>query len=290
METLKTLQSYKEELQDGLIMNAKTGRPLSPYTVRTRLYDISTLLGLDISGDLSDSKTAACIKRCLIEEGKDDSTISKLITTVKIAARHYDTRFSNPSLKYATVEKSVECLSRGQVDFIISNRAKIRNDQPTQAKKETVDYMIIGLIFGARLSDMLSWTMDNLQKREDGIWLVYKTQKTGSPIELPVPEMAMSTFNRQDHFLMPRTNSRLNERIRNIMFGYPELRPMAYAGHIHMFRSSCATYLLSVGAPEHYVKSVTGHTQDSRSFRRYVKVHKELKAEWKTAIAKEDDI
>jgi integrase len=288
MKTKAILSQYLTEMDQGMISNSVSGRPLSVSTVRTRMSDISIIASAVGDADINDPALGTILRKNL-EQTRSESTIAKAVNLLRIVIRRYNPEYSNRSLKFTAKEKPVLSLTRAQVRFLIDNYDVIRGDVKHRGMRSALDYAVIGLMFGARIGDMRSWTTENYVERDGGMWLVYSQSKTGARVELPCPDLARRIFERNSGFvgmLMPAVSGRINESLRSVFSRFPELASIADSVHMHTMRASCATYLLASGAPEMYVKSVTGHAQDSKAFRRYVAVHDDLKVDYKNLISK----
>jgi len=270
----KEIKEYQTLLQNDLIVNAHTGLPLSPTTTKTRLSDLASLSRIDLDSNLKEE----------LLKNYSGATAEKLFTLVKTVARQFKLKLDPETVRYKAPAKRVETFSPAQVAYIIENYKSLRGRLNRPHLKRILDIMVVALTTGARIGDIQSWTQDNLVEINDQIWLSYVSMKTGTPVELPVQDIALGIFVRYKHtgFLMPKIDSNSNNHLRDVVLKIPILKKSYPFAHIHFLRGSCVTYLLSKGAPEYVVKSITGHTQDSKSFRRYVTAHKEEKLKYIT--------
>jgi hypothetical protein len=321
---------YQRRLAANMIFNVKTGRPLAPATSKM-LYEtcefvkrfLNTGPDLDISRYnlatavvLGRAKVAAEInnwiselKAFIVSTGASDQTAYKRVYQIKqmiyyfAAQEGIDLGGLLKDLRYKKTKKEVETISHEQIRFFIDNYDKIREDCVTKEQVNTVDYIVVGLLIGARRGDMNSWTRDNLYESSgNGITMLkFRPQKTanssGVVVDVPVPELALKIFNRNilkhGGLLMPPLSQSINKRIKTIASRYEIFREevqvfkkgkyvkmrLCDALHIHQMRaSSTSDKLLSM--PEALVREWTGHTHDSEAFARYVRVSNLAKQEF----------
>lgn len=162
----------------------------------------------------------------------------------------------------------------------------IKNFVPkSDLQSKVFRYMVTAALTSARYSDIKSWTFqENIQNG----YLVYRPQKTdGKRISIPLNPLLESQFNKKG-FLLCRVRYstllrtvkeifRLNGfdkkmvRVRKIgqMKVVKEYFEYEKAG-LHRLRASAITAMLSNGLSETEVKSFSGHSLDSKSFKRYV--------------------
>jgi integrase len=299
--------------------------PLSQWTIHTRSSEISVLL--ELIGELPELDFKkynvntipvfgeVLIKRKygdfvesflqkLIEKKYDDSTIYKYISTLRQSTffvLHENALYTGDllsKLKYKRPNYEVETITTEQAKFILDNYPRIRMECRTLQQQYALQYWITALLLSPRISDMKSWTRNNIFKVDGETWIKYYAQKTQNsnpfPIEVPVPEMLMPIFNRNilefRGKLLPPMNSAINEKLETIakryqIFHNDVIRRRKKGGkpitkvmkgwqqvHIHMMRATAITLFVEDGMPESVVKGFSGHTTDSQSFRRYVKI------------------
>ena len=209
-------------------------------------------------------------------------------------------------LKYkGSVEQVVVPLSQEQFEWILGNEDRLREDnRMSKWAGSFIDYLIAGLLTGARISDLDKLTMDNLIKNDDGYILSYTPQKTrnssGATVEVPVPERLVNIFlknaNKYDGKLLKAKGTTpvkhaaacCREIIKRYdIFQAPThirdkhgnliVKPFWKAFKFHGTRASLITYLLANGEQETIIKSISGHTLDSQSFTRYVRITNDMK-------------
>jgi hypothetical protein len=164
--------------------------------------------------------------------------------------------------------------------------------------------MIAGMVIGARKCDLRSFTVENLKTDEDGsVSLRYIPQKTknssGSIVEFPdVPKIVLEIFRKnaesfEGKLLPPNiADEALSVSLRNVLKLHPQfnnyIRTINDKGefkvikfheafHFHCCRASMITYNLSKGMTETMVKRLSGHSLNSTSFQKYVRMSPEVK-------------
>jgi hypothetical protein len=320
---------YEYRLQHSLIFNSKTGRRLASASVTTlletcrlfRKYLESDGVNMDFDKYNIESmgyygksqvhsvyeKFTGTFKSFLIDRGLSEYTIFKTVYKMKQMIRYFCEKESVElgsllnDLKFQKVQREVEVISEEQINFILSNYHRMVRDCLTEEQKNTVDYMVIGILMAARRSDMDNWDKANLYENGGATYLKFKPQKTtnssGVIVDVPVPPMALSIFkaNLKKHSkLMPPLSQSINKRLKAITRRYDIFhnevqiyRKGRYvkvrqcdAIHIHQLRASGTSHRLMQKMPEAAVRDMTGHTHDSEAFARYIKVSREAKAKF----------
>lgn len=217
-------------------------------------------------------------------------------------------------LRYSSSgERVVMALSQDQFEWILKNESVLRHDnRHSKALLRTIDFMIAGLLTAARVGDLFALTTNNLIKTDDGYILSFIPKKTkgssGVKVEVPIPDRLVKMFlsNAEKHggrllatgiIDIP---SNISDQVRSIIRRYPifqnmvqvqdshgniVLKPFWMAFKFHSTRASLITYLLSKGEQETVIKSISGHTSDSRSFRAYTNITNTMKQRTMQRIA-----
>lgn len=209
-------------------------------------------------------------------------------------------------LKYSSPrERIVVALSQEQFEWILNNEQRIREDHRMLTwANEVIDYMIAGLLTAARIGDLNRLTINNLIKTEDGYILSYVPHKTknssGVKVEIPIPERLVKMFlaNAEKHngkLLYTKHESTIDSAspyLKEILKKYDvfhnqvqvqdkhgeiEIKPFWRAFRFHSTRASLITYLLNQGEQETVIKSISGHTLDSSSFKVYTDISTAMK-------------
>lgn len=157
-----------------------------------------------------------------------------------------------------------------------------------ESHKKAFKYIIASAVTSARYSDMASWTCkENLHVANGTKYLWYSPQKTKGKIQLPIPKILDDVFAK-DGFLLPRipytTLLKATKEIfklsgfdrvitRSRKVGNRVVTRDVYEYEImglHRLRASAITGMLESGLTETEVKSFSGHSIGSQSFKRYV--------------------
>jgi len=183
-------------------------------------------------------------------------------------------------------------LDSEQIRFILDNRDLMKKACKTNKQKDLVDWIIIGLITGARYSDILQWTPENLVDVKGQWFLHYTPQKTSKSskivVRMPLPVIAMQIFNmgHPSYKLMPFKSNCITRSTRELLSlfpifdrdvvviqrGKPVTKKMHQVFKFHWLRSSAATYMISSGVPQDMVRSILGHSMSSKAFNVYATV------------------
>ena len=155
-------------------------------------------------------------------------------------------------------EKPVVVLSDSQVEKILFGRCR--------EKYRLAHYVAcVQLQTTLRITDVLSLTYDNI-KNVDGLDYIETVNKktgkvTSAPVTERVREMAAYIILQKPSYM-------------DIWKQMSDYLSMSYGidGSSHIFRRSAITYMLNKGIPAEYVKHLSGHSQNSRAFARYVNI------------------
>lgn len=159
----------------------------------------------------------------------------------------------------------------------------IRNFVPeTELQKKAFEYIKTAALTGARYSDMSTWTRE---RNIMGDYLVYIPKKTGGKmIKIPLsnhfnfgqtnllPKIPYTTLLKEVKSIF-RLSGFTREVIREREVGgkkvFDKVQEWEIMG-LHRLRASAITGMLQNGMSETEVKSFSGHSMDSKSFKRYV--------------------
>jgi integrase len=244
------------------------------------------------------------LKKYLFSLGQDaSSTIPRNLIRIKNMITYFADNYALSlgdllaDMKMCVVEKDVITLSNAQVDFILENYKSMREECTSLSQKHALDYWYVALILNPRRKDMSVWTPDNLMTDSDGVvWIKYHPHKNknGNTVEAPVPATVAEIFRvNAERFgaLLPPLDPNINRILKSVAARYEvfqndiqvqengefkRVRLCDYI-HIHMLRSSGISHKLMNEWSESFVKEMSGHTHDSRAFRRYVKIQPDAK-------------
>ncbi|MFZ1611248.1 MAG: tyrosine-type recombinase/integrase [Chitinophagales bacterium] len=158
------------------------------------------------------------------------------------------------------------------------------------------DFLVVGCTVGLRYSDLISLKKQNLQFRGEATYLYCKAQKTGFETVIKLPDYVQKIFNKRikcKTLLHPISNHRLNINLKKLcaLAGWDEPvakfrnkegrqkqffkngKPYKFSDLVttHIMRRTAITTLLTMGLDEILVRRISGHSDNSISFYRYVK-------------------
>lgn len=193
-------------------------------------------------------------------------------------------------------EVPIITLSKEQLQFLIYDKSFDASlSDPLRRSK---DFFVFGCIVGLRYSDLVRLTKQNLQVRDGEVYLTTKSLKTAhkSSIKLPAYLIEIIKKCRKRKTLLPvislfRFNINIKKICRLAGWDYPvekirdkkgrsfliksqKINSFAFCDLVssHTMRRTAITNMLTLGMPELLVRKISGHTDDSRAFYRYVEL------------------
>jgi integrase len=163
--------------------------------------------------------------------------------------------------------------------------------------KVTKDILVFGCTVGLRYSDLLKLDTRNLRSMDSKTYLVVKSQKTNTETKILLPGHALAVLDKYKYHrirtrkLLPMVSlTNFNNALKRLCMeaGWNELVPYQRAkrgeykksGKLfmpfykvvssHIMRRTAVTTLLTMGMPELMVRKISGHSNNSPSFYRYV--------------------
>lgn len=186
-----------------------------------------------------------------------------------------------------------------QLQFLI-NDAEF-NEKLTPSLLKTKNIFVFGCTVALRVSDLFAIKFTDIEQRVDAFYLPVKTIKTGTVVRIKLPEYAMAIVKRfkenakgRKAIFPPIPRTRFNDHLKLIAEAAEwtgevgKLRTKrgvameaVYARSnkkyrfcdlvsSHIMRRTAITTMLMLGMKEHVVKQISGHSNDSKSFYRYV--------------------
>jgi integrase len=314
------LKEAKQYYSQQIVISSKGGQKLRQNTIDNALSAVSTFRELGIDEDIGLWRGLSVdelnirianfrdkVITSLLRMNYTDSTVAFKISLLKtfIIRKYPALRSSLIDLKYSSKlkESEVFTISEDQAAYIIKNFHAIAKESPP-LELYTLEYWVTALLLSPRYGDMLKFTEDNIVYAQDGtMWLKYLSDKTASPITVPVPQLLKEIFLKnmkrfKGRLLYKLGNPTINQKIKVIgkrigIFNNKVTITQARGGDvvqvtchewerlsIHKMRASAISNMLMNGMPEHIVKSFSGHTADSTAFRRYVKMSDQAKSDY----------
>lgn len=213
------------------------------------------------------------------------------------------------NLKMSFTDKDVIILDQDQHDFIISNYDEIL-EGCTNLQRQVMQYWYVALSLAPRKADMFNWRDSNLYTDEDGImWIKYipqKRQSSGTIIDVPIYDDRVKAIFEENskrfsgRLLPPISNKTyistvmkkiakryeiFHREVQIFENGQVKKKPMWELIKLHQMRATGASMKVMDGMPESIVKEYTGHTHDSKSWTRYMKVLNSSKAKYAKILA-----
>jgi integrase len=195
-------------------------------------------------------------------------------------------------------EIPVFTLSIAQLRFLMFDK-DFENSLPN-ILQQCKDVLVFGCLVGLRYSDLLKLSALNIQTVEGIVYLKVLSQKTRTFTSVKLPPSALliiEKYRKNKTRILPcKSLCVFNQHIKEIAFNagwtYPLMNYRTKRGvedikgkqksrfcdmiSSHIMRRTCITIMLTSGIPELVVKKVSGHSNNSRSFFRYVNFAQEI--------------
>jgi site-specific recombinase XerD len=186
-----------------------------------------------------------------------------------------------------------------QLQFLINDTTF--DEQLNASLKKTKDIFVFGCTVALRVSDLFAIKFTDIEKRVDAYYLPVKTIKTSTVVRIKLPAYAMEIVKRfkekakgRKTIFPPIPLTRFNNQLKLIteaagwvgevgkkrtkrgasveaIYG-PSNKKYRFCDLVssHIMRRTAITTMLMLGMKEHVVKQISGHSNDSKSFYRYV--------------------
>ncbi len=192
-------------------------------------------------------------------------------------------------------EIEILVLSPEQLKFLIHDK-EFKN-QLVSTQQKIKDIFVFGCTTGLRFSDMFLLTNKNFENTNDEWYLKMKSKKTKTYSFIKLPNYAIEIFKKYRNatntkpVFGTKNLSNFNRSIKRIgeMAGFTDSVHVSREKQgktkkasaktnerfcdkmsSHMMRRTAITTLLILGMPEHLVRKISGHSNASSSFNRYV--------------------
>jgi integrase len=192
-------------------------------------------------------------------------------------------------------EVTILVLSPEQLKFLIHD--KVFESKLSRANQKIKDIFVFGCTTGLRFSDIFLLTNKNIEKSNGEWYLKLKSKKTKTYSYIKLPTYAVSIFEKYKQKSDTKTLfgsiylANFNKALKQIgeLAGYTQTVETSREKQgktkkitqknkdrfcdkmsSHMMRRTAITTMLILGMPEHLVRKVSGHSNNSGSFSRYV--------------------
>jgi integrase len=193
-------------------------------------------------------------------------------------------------------EVTILVLSPEQLKFLIHD--KVFESKLTRANQKVKDIFVFGCTTGLRFSDIFLLTNKNIEKSNGEWYLKLKSKKTKTYSYIKLPTYAVTIFEKYKQKSDTKTLfgsiylANFNKALKQIgeLAGYThsietlrekqgktkkittQKNKNRFCDKMssHMMRRTAITTMLILGMPEHLVRKVSGHSNNSSSFNRYV--------------------
>lgn len=199
-------------------------------------------------------------------------------------------------------ETPIIALSVEQLQFLIFDR-NFRESLPMRLQP-SLDYFIFGCTVALRVSDLFNVCKSDIVKSGNNTYLINKSLKTESNIQVPLPNYAIEIVRKYSvkrsgtsQKLFPKISlHHFNENLKLIasMAGWTATigkhrakrgirgsiqMPITKAKYrfcdlisSHVMRRTAITNMILLGMPEFLVRKVSGHSNNSQAFYRYIRL------------------
>lgn len=293
-------------LKDEIL--SKSGRPYSTgskmqwrnfcSTLNKFAQDIR-LLDLDVSGDFKQKKIASDLAKSyfnslrlwMASNGYMITTQTMIIEKLKILFSYAEDEYMihiDKKFRYYKEEVPIVVIPPEVVKSFLNS--SIPDDVELRYAYEISSVILVSSL---RISDVLSLTIDDLSSG----CIVSTNKKTGANTKSPIPDrvyqMLLNNHRKYGRLYSLNHTRNITDRILSIRMpelfkdiatervsisrmlpdgsGYEKIvKPLNEFIRPHMLRKSAITSMIVSGVPERFVKHLSGHRGNSRSFERYV--------------------
>jgi len=198
-------------------------------------------------------------------------------------------------------ETPVLTLLPHQLHFLIANKAF--EDQLTRSLKKAKDIFVVGCTIALRVSDLFALRFTDLEQVGEHFYMNLKTIKTGMYVRIKLPAYVIdiirkfeSIARKRKAIFPPIPRTRFNNQLKTLaqLAGWTYIvnrqrskrgigteiinkvrnAPCRFCDLVasHIMRRTAITTMLMLGMKEPAVRKISGHTDNSKSFYRYVNV------------------
>lgn len=297
--TKGTVNNYKYVFQNLTLFSTEEGFDL-------RIFSVSKLTQREFKTEKNYwKKFYQKFTDFLYKRGCYDNYVGTNIKIIKLffnylkTEQYIDTGDFHKMFYVTKEEIDILVLSPDQLKFLMHD--KDFEDSLSLREKKAKDVFVFGCTTGLRFSDLLLLTNKNFEETKPGEWyLKLKTKKTKTYSYIKLSSYAVSIYmkykssdNRRYIFENVNLYS-FNDNLKIIGEKAGYTSPIEVSREIrgkaktiknhknkkgyrfcdkmssHMMRRTAITTLLLLGMPEHLVRKISGHSNNSGSFNRYV--------------------
>jgi integrase len=295
IDFFRFFENLISQSKSGTRLNPKTGKPISPNTVKTynttlkHLQNFQKIIKKKIDFETIDLDFYSDFIEYLTKEVRlSTNAIGKNIQILKLilgdAAEHglnKNTAFKGK--RFITIREKSESIYLNQEEL---NEIAALDLSENKKLEKVRDLFIIGCYTGLRFSDVSTLTSKNIKEGEIEITQI----KTGDPVRIPCHSVVKKLLNKYDgEFPKAYSNQKTNEYLKEIGKKVESLKShfsksFTKAGQratknfpkwelltTHTARRSFATNLYLAEVPPITIMAITGHRTE-KAFMKYIKV------------------
>lgn len=298
VEKEKTVAEAWEEYLEFMQYERAINTYKKHKTTRSHFQDMAGKKYKSLSFSEVNSKLGEKFRLLLVERGYQLNTVAKYIhcfrdflNWCKDERREYFTG----KIKFDVREEDIQVIFLSQEEVNIVEQAEM----PNKTLEKVRDMYLFGCYTGMRYGDIHNLSKADFKKDS----VVFHIGKGNKPVlhSVPLLPSAMRIIRKyldgKNEKLLPVfTNQKMNQYVKEVMkvagLNEPitvlkkmgngrvekEIKQKWEIITFHTSRKSFITIAVNNGMPELYIKSITGHSPDSRAFKKYFKVDEKTKA------------
>jgi integrase len=294
--TIGVARAYNEYLDFLKLFKANTTFK-KHLTTNNHLMEMIGKKYKDLSFDQVNNKLVEAFRIYLVNKGFVLNTVVKYLNSLRdfLSWCKDDKRgYFNGKIKFDIKEEDIELIFLSQAEVDKLEKA----DMPNSTLEKVRDMYLFGCYTGMRYGDLNN--LKNTDFKGDHIEFIIgkggKTTTQSVPL-LPTPLRLIEKYkNKQGDKLLPMfSNQKMNQYVKEVMkiaeinelmtksikMGTGKIKQEVCEKHdlitFHTSRKSFITIAINNKMPESVIKSITGHSKDSKAFKKYYKISEDLK-------------